>query len=323
MDNEYKQSEYFVGYLDILGYKELFTRHKDKTDEFLFAINEAFKETKNEEKSSSKLNQIVKPEIKIFSDNIVIAFKCKYEISDYVLFLGLIRLMAKIQFKFCIKYGLILRGCISKGLFYINENLVFGEALIKSYEAERTACFPRIILENDYIEKILVFINSEAQGERNILIRNNASALFQLYVLLDSDGKYFINYMPIYPRDILMDNVKIQNYFLRNYTEPSQTFIEYFGVNFDNKEQILKHKDLLIEKIMEYGNYKDIDSTDIKKIDERRKVLLKYMWLVEYHNKACEIIDLNDYKINYKLEMDPLSHEPTVMVKTSELVDTI
>lgn len=74
----------------------------------------------------------------------------------------------------------MIRGTISVGDFYYDEDIVFGKALIEAYEAEKTlAVFPRVILCKSVIEAL-----------KN---PNNRTYLPEL--LVDSDNQVFVDFL--------------------------------------------------------------------------------------------------------------------------------
>lgn len=320
-ESNVKQGRYYVGYMDILGYKDFFKNHKSDTENFLITINEAFskaiEDIKLYENNINSIDPEFKPEIRIFSDNILIALKCrKKNVDNYIPYMRLVKLMEHIQLLFITKYELVLRGSIAKGLFYIDEKMVFGEALIQAYEMEQKAVFPKIILERDEVEDIIKFIDSN--------LKSNQDKVFVLAVALktsivqDGDNSYFINYLSAYPKDGNYESVQLSNFFALKYVEPSIESRILTELNKENQdEQFEKHRNVLLLKIKEYGNYEDLlskSSWDIKEVEVRRSVLLKYMWLVDYHNKACELIGLDQHKIAYIIRTDTRTHQPIVEV---------
>jgi hypothetical protein len=61
--------------------------------------------------------------------------------------------LAGIQCELTAIHGILLRGGISLGECYEDEDFIFGPALVNSYELEeRTAVFPRIVIASDLVE---------------------------------------------------------------------------------------------------------------------------------------------------------------------------
>ena len=81
---------------------------------------------------------------------------------------------------FLSREGLVLRGGITVGEFYADEDLVFGKGLIRAVELEENdAQFPRIIIDED---KFTISLSSFV--DNGDLIR-------------DFDGQYFVNYFRV------------------------------------------------------------------------------------------------------------------------------
>ena len=313
-----KQGFYFVGYLDILGYCDYFETNKvDETNKFLCAVKESIELAQSEIELKGKPITMDKesqfnPEIRVFSDNIVIAVKCKQtNIDNLVPFITLVYCLANIQRLFLTRYGLLLRGGLVKGLFYINKDFIFGKALIKAYEMEnKKAVFPRIIIEKTEVKKLIEINNADI----NIEPRKFYISIFaNIFIAMDSDNKYFINYLPLsrWTNGHPMVQVDIHNIFAPIKTRGIQFSLEQEPS--DEETQLSEHKEALISKIKIFGTY---DSLDTNKIEVRRKVMLKYLWATDYHNIICENALCPNQKIDYRMRTDPRTHLPIVEIES-------
>ena len=70
------------------------------------------------------------------------------------------------------KTGLLFRGGITEGLFYHEETIAFGPAIINSYRLENQANYSRVVIQDELIEKL---------SEKPFV------------VFKDTDGKYCFN----------------------------------------------------------------------------------------------------------------------------------
>ena len=126
-------------------------------------------------------NKYSQGKIKIFTDNMVVAYPINHdgqqeldEILDNV---------AEYQFNLAVE-GLFVRGGLSMGDFYINEDIVFGPALLDAHYVEsQVACYPRIVLDTQTVEMLKGFTKDD-----EIDLQNSK-------VLVDSDGQWFLNYL--------------------------------------------------------------------------------------------------------------------------------
>jgi hypothetical protein len=86
--------------------------------------------------------------ISTFSDNIVISTAANKEIVPYLL-----RALAMIQLS-TVSRGFLLRGGVAIGDIYHDEEAVFGPALVRAYDLERTvAKVPRIVIDQEVLEE--------------------------------------------------------------------------------------------------------------------------------------------------------------------------
>lgn len=84
--------------------------------------------------------------------------------------------------------GLFARGAIVRGLMWMDEEIVFGPALIDAYKQERDkALYPRIVLSPDLAEWLRTY--SKYYG-------NSTSRLpYKDLILVDRTGSMFVNYL--------------------------------------------------------------------------------------------------------------------------------
>lgn len=125
--------EYYIIYFDILGYKQYFEENKDH-QQLLHDIKGMIADIINDIQLYGLLNR-KDIKIKAFSDNVII---CVEEVANLnVNALG--TMVANLQIKIFLKYGLLLRGAFTKGKFYYDSDFVYGEGLIKAVEIESKA----------------------------------------------------------------------------------------------------------------------------------------------------------------------------------------
>ena len=122
-------------------------------------------------------NKYSKGKIKIYTDNLIVGYPIKddgeeelNEILDNV---------SEYQFNLALE-GLFVRGGVSVGDFYINDDIVFGPALLDAHYVESNlACYPRIVLDDKTVNRLQRYIH------------NYDIAPQQNKILIDSDGKWF------------------------------------------------------------------------------------------------------------------------------------
>ena len=152
--------DYYICYFDILGYRAFIENnpegHKKFLCEILLAIGDIESEIRRKE-SKVKIN------IKTYSDNFLLFFE-KVNFSEYYALKIFSQLMQKVQVKLLMNFKILLRGGITKGEFFVDNQIVFGEGLIKAVTLEeKVAKFPRVVigeckLSNEDYKKICNFI---------------------------------------------------------------------------------------------------------------------------------------------------------------------
>jgi hypothetical protein len=181
-----------LAYIDILGYADLIAvSERDGTQEALLqrlhgvlTKNRSWLDSRSQ---SKELNKLLKKDLyalKAFTDNIVLAWPIR---SDAEVELGLIFLrLSDFQFTMSLE-GFFIRGGISIGQAYVDDTVVFGDALTQAYSAETVlARDPRIVLAESAVGAV----------RRHLEYYGNPSHSPQSTVLLcDSDGQWFVNYL--------------------------------------------------------------------------------------------------------------------------------
>ncbi|WP_271970318.1 hypothetical protein [Romboutsia sp. 1001216sp1] len=165
--------------IDILGFSQMIVNSSKNGygNNLLTEINYLI----NKNKQCIIPNKYSKGKIKIFTDNMVVAYPIKgdgeKELDE------ILENVAEYQFKLSLE-GLFVRGGISMGDFYINEDIVFGPALLDAHNTEsKIACYPRIILDNNTVSKVQTYMNHyDVAPQKN-------------KILIDNDGNWFLNYL--------------------------------------------------------------------------------------------------------------------------------
>lgn len=172
-----KTDEYIVAYIDLLG---VTNRINSKDNQlamnklynlYTFSVN-LTKEIQIKENKNIQF--------KIFSDNIIIAKKLSTETNQRSQDIHSLLMCAGHFQELSISdsVGWLLRGGISIGQLFIDDVMVWGEALLKSYYLEdKIANYPRIIIDKNIVNEIM-------QNE-----------VLHEYLRKDFDNLYFLNFL--------------------------------------------------------------------------------------------------------------------------------
>ena len=176
-DYNRKTDTYIVAYIDLLG-----VTNKINSEEQQFAMNKLY----NLYTFSTDATKAIQTEgikdicFKIFSDNIIIAKRLsteasrrKQDIKSLLMCAGHFQELSASD-----SVGWLLRGGISIGQLFIDDVMVWGDALLKSYFLENTvANYPRIIIDRNVVREI---------SNDNLLCG---------YLRKDFDNLYFLNFL--------------------------------------------------------------------------------------------------------------------------------
>lgn len=173
-----KTEKYIVAYLDLLGitnrihsieYQELAMNKLHNLYTFSMRLTEEI-----------QIEEFKEIKFKIFSDNIIIAKKVSEEseqavkdIRSLLMCAGHFQELAASD-----SVGWMLRGGITIGNLFIDDTMVWGDALVKAYSLEdKIANYPRVIIDDIVVNEIVK--------------NQNLSD----YVRQDFDGLYYLNYL--------------------------------------------------------------------------------------------------------------------------------
>ena len=177
-----------VAFLDLLGYSERIQRAEsiDEANQELRAIRAALDKAARWVKTGDGSPGAAR-QTRFFTDCLVIGdpvhdyrAAAEPELGSLFFFLGLFQLEMILQ-------GVFVRGALSVGHLYMDEQLIFGDALLDAVEAERNlARDPRIVLCDSAMECVKKHLTWYGSPER---------APHNLALLRDADGHVFIDYL--------------------------------------------------------------------------------------------------------------------------------
>ena len=147
-----KQTPHIVAFLDFLGATEKMKNH-DKNDKFLQDICTVYNFAKHILKQTEKERKN-KLEIKIFSDNIFLAKKIENPETPNSIFEAYIDVeqFSLILYTNAMLTGNFMRGKISIGQLYVDDTVVYGQALLDAHDGEsKIANYPRIIVDKEIL----------------------------------------------------------------------------------------------------------------------------------------------------------------------------
>lgn len=163
-----EQKKYVVAFLDFLGASDKM-RSPEESDKFLQQIKQIYNSTLSlvEERNKTSTINMTDIRVRIFSDNMVVAQECvpPFDIQEC---LNILMFSAYIQANALLE-GALIRGAITAGNFYIDDTMVYGEALVRAHELEsQIAIYPRIVIDRKIAETSVVPASKVLSGNLSI-----------------------------------------------------------------------------------------------------------------------------------------------------------
>ena len=295
---EKKMETYLVAYLDFLGASE---RMKKDNGELLNEIADLYSDTKEMLARSDTVFSNLK--IKTFSDNIIVAqkvdttlpFNSFYEENLF----GILSFVAYLQILSPVSPGLLIRGGLTLGEFYFDEQFVWGPALLRAHDLEsKVAVYPRIVIDSPVLEHISktgdlqLQIHNEESDNSDIFVDGlhislTTNEAFGLYtkelsslVLKDFDGIHYLNSLQI----------------LFTFNERYEFGVKRIGQ--DKVDALNPNSSYLVERIPKLLS---IERRFLLKLTNDKitaRVFPKLSWVLTYFNSVCTKNGYGAYVIN-------------------------
>lgn len=179
-----------VAFLDILGFSAAISEAREGSAEnpllekFQNALHEALPYLSDRIEGLEHLKRSW--ESRFFTDNLVIGIPVFEDAEDE---LGTSFLLAGLYQYVLAKHGFFVRGAISVGPLFMDENVVFGSGLLEAHETE-AACArdPRIVLAPSALTRV----------QRHLCYYGPLNETpHDAYLLEDVDNQVFVNYLAI------------------------------------------------------------------------------------------------------------------------------
>ena len=232
LDNKYTTEEHVVAFIDILGAKSIINKEENVSLNVVHNTYETTLETL-EKIYEGELSEPLKPKIKIFSDNIVIAVPTKIR-GKFAAFTSVAVYAGLIQNEFLHNHYLV-RGGITVGDFFMDDVMLWGKALIEAYTIESSiAIYPRIVLDPK-----MVGVLGIANNKRK-----------QIWLQQDNDRLFFINYMQA---RIMKSKENFLPLLIARLEECEKMLIDADG-NLKVQQKILWHNTYLRNKLYELSD---------------------------------------------------------------------
>jgi hypothetical protein len=251
-DFNFEIKNYFIAYFDILGFENMVSQDNKKKDLILLTmINDCISNSKEVITLFNKTGNKTDIKFKVFSDNFVFCTE-----KDYT---SLLSMIAILQSTF-LPYNIFIRGTLSYGKIYFNEEFIYGKGLIEAYKIEsEIAIYPRIIIDDTFISGASKILTSK--WKKKVSLELTLKSLNKNYCV-DFDNNLFIDYLGVLK-------------YLEDETgQPCNgySFFEMLDIHARNICYNLQNSD--------------------------KRIIQKYQWCKNYHNYTCTKYNIPDKFIN-------------------------
>jgi hypothetical protein len=286
-----------VAFIDILGFTAIIEEYdSDESSNILNELHDTLEiaiKVSIENMIDSKTQTDVKEflEYRMFSDCICISLPyIEYGNDFHIQFHSLSSIVKAYQLAMMQK-GFFVRGGISTGSFYADNNMIFSGGLVKAYKLELTAFYPIIAIDENVIERLKYNFKENEKGlfikETMLTYKVNQSKIFlNPFDFLDNSSKY-LDYLNSTLEDLIVEDddndplTKMTNSLLKMTASLTKPIFDQAKSSLA-PETINKGKDDILKIIQfQIDKHQDIKENNIneKILKEAEKIILKYSFL--------------------------------------------
>lgn len=147
-----------------------------------------------------------------FSDSLVVSYQVNEPGAIFSMLYDILLLQVEL-----IQRGVLIRGAVTLGKLFHDEDLVFGPALVEAAELEKLAMYPRVILDKDILTRGSVDMHGAPDNTLRKLLKQDLDGMFYLDYFGVSAGEFDADVAGLAGHLIaLRDIVKRMSYLTRN-----------------------------------------------------------------------------------------------------------
>lgn len=231
----------YCAFLDVLGFSARTTESykSGSADKLLGEFHEVFTETTEELRRDANF-EYSRLYYKSFSDNVLLAVPITSRDMESE-FGNILIATSRYQFRMALR-GFFIRGGLSVGPLFIDDNSVYGEALLAAYRLESQIALNPVVALCDETAKLV---------RKHLTYYADDWAPQLRSLLINADGRYFINYL-------------------------DECVIVTNDDDVLDTESLDLHKQQIEQALTSYAN--------------NIPVFAKFSWLSAYHNYFCDSV---------------------------------
>lgn len=262
-----------VCFIDILGFSDFVNQYdKDVTSTFLQDIQESFAIARKhllDNKSKYNEKAVKHLEYQTFSDNICISIPYFDNENDFLSNFNILSIYVRGLQMIMMSKGFFMRGGISIGSYYADDNIIFSKGLINAYKLEsEKAIYPRILVDKIIIKKILNYKESHIDSfglKQAIIFDWEGYGFLNPIGLINSSIQQFNSLLDEFKQDNNDEFSSLLNSITKTIGKLTTDFLE--TASTDEKETLTLIKAFINQYLLEN--------------QQNEKIYTKYLWLGE------------------------------------------
>lgn len=262
----------FCAFLDVLGFSEriLACDKNGRADELLGSFHQILAESIAPLKKNAKKDQL--SYFKSFTDNVVLAcpdMTDDMDVDDMEFASGIIFSdISRYQLQMALK-GFFIRGGLALGPLFMDENSVYGSALIEAHRLEsKVAINPCVVLCDKamrLVDEHIGYYYRENPPQRKSLLKGQ-------------DGRYFVNYLSECINDEYRDREHLDVKSLRLHKEQIELALKNYAAVptvFSKFSWLAAYHNYFCGKVSDFSEYEDSLKVSTKLADFYFRLLTK------------------------------------------------
>lgn len=247
---------HFVSFVDILGFKDMIEEYqKNPQSTLLQDLKKAFEASLNQTKNVLRKVKDNFLQYKLFSDNFSAAIPFFESKEDYLHQFGLITILLQNYQYSMMSNGFFVRGGISDGDYFANDDMIFSGALVKAYNIEsKIADCPRIVVDKEIIDNILFLKEEEIPDNlKESIVFDSLSELYFInpYINLEKQLQEFYNMAGEVSEELMTLSKRLMEPSKNELTRTNQVQLINEKINYEIKKiELRENKDSLKDKIL-------------------------------------------------------------------------
>lgn len=180
--HDLKYNNSFFAFIDILGFRSRLDELGENAPSFFYEL------LWDQLQLAKSMYQSV--QVKMLSDSLLIWTEESLPI-DFWNLLNVVAIVKDTLFK----KGILVRGGISVGRNFISKDILVSPALVKAYQLEQTAHFPRILIDKEVYKKAVLEADfkTDSWGQCHIFMEGFARQVNPAMLTADFDGRFILS----------------------------------------------------------------------------------------------------------------------------------